>query len=88
MNGGERSHNFSPHSTPAATFARGLLINLSFANLRSADLSDATLSDAVVENAQFGGYLGLTEEMKLDLKRRGAIFEDSPGDRSWVFIPR
>jgi hypothetical protein len=53
-----------------------------------ANLSDATLSDAVVENVQFGGYLGLTEEMKLDLKRHGAIFEDSPGDRSWVFIPR
>jgi hypothetical protein len=25
MTDGERSHNFSPHSTPAATFARGLL---------------------------------------------------------------
>ena len=25
MNSGERSHNFSPHSTPAATFARGLM---------------------------------------------------------------
>jgi hypothetical protein len=28
MNSGERSHNFSPHSTPAATFARGLIINI------------------------------------------------------------
>jgi uncharacterized protein YjbI with pentapeptide repeats len=62
--------------------------NLRFANLRFANLSGANLSGAVVENAQFGDNLGLTEEMKLDLKRRGAIFEDSPGDRSGVLSRR
>jgi uncharacterized protein YjbI with pentapeptide repeats/DNA-binding Xre family transcriptional regulator len=51
------------------------------ADLRGADLRGADLSSAVVEEAQFGDNLGLTEEMKLDLKRRGAIFEDSPGGR-------
>lgn len=34
---------------------------------------------ADVEKAQFGANVGLTEEMKLYLKRRGAIFEDTPG---------
>ncbi len=51
-------------------------------------LISACLSGAVVEKAQFGANLGLTEEMKLDLKRRGAIFEDSPGDRSGVLSGR
>jgi hypothetical protein len=45
-------------------------------------------SNADVENAQFGDNLGLTEEMKLDLKQRGAIFEDTPGDRSGVLSRR
>ncbi len=59
--------------------------NLSGADLSRADLSNAILSDAVlsrtdlsdakVENARFGGLNeGIFEEMKLDLKRRGAIF--------------
>jgi hypothetical protein len=58
------------------------------ADLRGANLSGADLSDAAVENAQFGDNLGLTEEIKLDLKRRGAIFGDSPGDRSGVLSGR
>ena len=62
--------------------------NLIFARLNFADLSDVNLSDAVVKKAKFGDNLGLTEEMKLDLKRRGAIFEDSPGDRSGVLSRR
>jgi hypothetical protein len=41
-----------------------------------ADLSDADLSGAIVEKAQFGENTGLSEEMKLDLKQRGAIFKD------------
>jgi uncharacterized protein YjbI with pentapeptide repeats len=66
--------------------------NLSGANLRRANLSDANLSGADlsgadVEKTQFGANLGLTEEMKLDLKQRGAIFEDSPGARSGVQEP-
>ncbi len=66
--------------------------NLSGANLRRAylcyaNLSGADLSGADVEKTQFGANLGLTEEMKLDLKQRGAIFEDSPGARSGVQEP-
>jgi uncharacterized protein YjbI with pentapeptide repeats len=62
--------------------------NLSDANLSDANLRGANLIDAIVEKAQFGASLGLTEEMKIDLKRRGAIFEDSPGDRSGVLSRR
>jgi uncharacterized protein YjbI with pentapeptide repeats/transcriptional regulator with XRE-family HTH domain len=66
--------------------------NLSGANLRGANLSGANLrganlSRAIVKNALFGRNPGLTEYMKRDLKRRGAIFEDSPGYRSGVFTP-
>ncbi|MBD2472372.1 pentapeptide repeat-containing protein [Nostoc sp. FACHB-145] len=61
--------------------------NLSRANLRGADLSGADLSRAIVENALFGGNLGLTKNMKLDLEQRGAIFNDTPGDRSAVLTP-
>jgi uncharacterized protein YjbI with pentapeptide repeats len=62
--------------------------DLSGANLSDANLSGADLSGAVVEKARFGANVGLTEKMKLDLKRRGAIFEDSPGDRSGVLSGR
>jgi uncharacterized protein YjbI with pentapeptide repeats len=62
--------------------------NLSDANLSGANLSGANLSGAVVEKARFGANLGLTEEMKLDLKQRGAVFEDSSGDRSGVLSGR
>jgi uncharacterized protein YjbI with pentapeptide repeats len=49
-------------------------VNLIHANLRHANLSHADLSSVGVEKAQFGFNSGLTQEMKLDLKRRGAIF--------------
>jgi uncharacterized protein YjbI with pentapeptide repeats len=62
--------------------------NLILANLSGADLSGANLRRAKVNKAQFEKNLGLTEEMKLDLKQRGAIFEDSPGDRSGVLSRR
>jgi uncharacterized protein YjbI with pentapeptide repeats len=58
--------------------------NLSDANLKRANLSDADLKRARVENAEFGGSLGISESMKQDLIKQGAIFEDSPGDRSKV----
>ncbi|EDX70590.1 Pentapeptide repeat protein [Coleofasciculus chthonoplastes PCC 7420] len=58
------------------------------ANLSGADLREANLSGANVKQAKFGKNSGLTEEMKLDLERRGAIFEDSPGDRSRVLSLR
>ncbi len=67
--------------------------NLSGVDLSDADLSDANLSGAdligaVVEKSRFGANVGLTEDMKLDLKQRGAIFEDFPGDRSGVLSGR
>lgn len=67
--------------------------NLSRANLNrtmlyGAKLILADLSDAKVKEARFGWNLGLSEGTKLDLKQRGAIFEDSPGDRSGVLSPR
>ena len=62
--------------------------DLSHANLNGADLSGADLSNSSVENARFGYNQGIFEEVKFDLIRRGAIFEDSPGDRSAVVIPR
>ncbi|MEH1822115.1 MAG: pentapeptide repeat-containing protein [Nostoc sp.] len=48
------------------------------ADLRDADLRDADLTDANVANASFGGNIGLTEDIKRDLERRGAIFGDRP----------
>ncbi|NEP60801.1 MAG: pentapeptide repeat-containing protein [Symploca sp. SIO2G7] len=58
------------------------------ADLSGADLSGADLSYALVYDAQFGGSLEISENMKFDLRRRGAIFEDSPpGDRDRSFAP-
>ncbi|MBD2694835.1 pentapeptide repeat-containing protein [Anabaena catenula] len=61
-----------------------LFANLSGANLLFANLESADLREAKVENARFGYNPGITENAKRDLKRRGAIFEDSPGDRAGV----
>ncbi|AFZ61281.1 pentapeptide repeat-containing protein [Anabaena cylindrica FACHB-243] len=58
--------------------------NLSGADLRSADLRSADLTSTKVENAQFKETSGITEDAKRELKQRGAIFEDSPGDRSKI----
>lgn len=46
-------------------------------NLSGADLSGADLSGAKLKNARFKDNLGLSQETKLNLKRVGAIFEDS-----------
>ncbi|MGL6342923.1 MAG: pentapeptide repeat-containing protein [Waterburya sp.] len=59
--------------------------DLSRADLSRADLSGAILSNAKVEKANFTDTLGVSESLKQDLKARGAIFEDSPGDRSEVY---
>ncbi|WP_424101727.1 pentapeptide repeat-containing protein [Moorena producens] len=61
--------------------------NLSRANLRGANLIGANLIGAKVENARFGNNLGIDESMKPDLIKRGAIFEDLPGDRSEILTP-
>ncbi|MBO3463023.1 pentapeptide repeat-containing protein [Aetokthonos hydrillicola] len=58
------------------------------ANLSGANLRDANLISAKVEKALFIETKGLTEDMKQNLKQRGAIFEDSPGDRSEVYAGR
>ncbi len=61
--------------------------NLSDANLSGANLSDANLSRANVKNARFGNNQGISEPIKRDLIQKGAIFEDSPGDRSSILLP-
>ena len=67
--------------------------NFSDANLRGADFSDANLMGANlistnVENTRFGYDKSISELMKRDLIKRGAIFEDSPEDRSKILTPR
>jgi uncharacterized protein YjbI with pentapeptide repeats len=69
-------------------FQSGERADLSSADLSGVNLTFADLSHANVKQAKFGKNSGLTEEMKLDLERRGAIFEDSPGDRSGVLSSR
>ncbi|MBE9201230.1 MULTISPECIES: pentapeptide repeat-containing protein [unclassified Nodularia (in: cyanobacteria)] len=59
--------------------------NLDRTDLSGANLSGANLSGATVKNAQFGDNPGITEDKKRELKQRGAIFEDSHGDRAEVF---
>jgi uncharacterized protein YjbI with pentapeptide repeats len=58
--------------------------DLIYANLSHADLRGADLSKTKVEQAQFRANLGISGSMKQDLIKRGAIFEDSPGDLSEV----
>ncbi|MEG4031809.1 MULTISPECIES: pentapeptide repeat-containing protein [unclassified Microcoleus] len=68
--------------------------NLSYADLSGADLSGAdliranliraNLSKTKVEKARFRANSGISESMKQDLIKQGAIFDDSPGDRSEI----
>lgn len=51
--------------------------NLSGANLIEANLSNTNLSGANVGEARFGKNPGISEEAKLNLKERGAIFVES-----------
>jgi uncharacterized protein YjbI with pentapeptide repeats/DNA-binding Xre family transcriptional regulator len=62
--------------------------DLKSADLKSADLKGADLKGADVENTRFGDNQGISASMKLDLKKRGAIFEDYPGDRSETYALR
>jgi DNA-binding Xre family transcriptional regulator len=57
-------------------------------NLNDAYLSGANLSGADVKNTRFGDNQGISESMKIDLRRRGAIFAGSPGDRSETYAIR
>ncbi|MCV3214453.1 pentapeptide repeat-containing protein [Plectonema radiosum NIES-515] len=60
--------------------------NLIGANLSGANLSDVNLSDVNVKNARFGNNQGISEAIKRDLIQKGAIFADSPGDRSSILL--
>jgi uncharacterized protein YjbI with pentapeptide repeats/DNA-binding Xre family transcriptional regulator len=72
-------------------FLRGAFLrsaDLRGANLNDAILSGANLSRANVKNARFGNNQGLSESIKRDLIQRGAIFEDYPGNRAEIPLPR
>ncbi|MDF5715916.1 MAG: pentapeptide repeat-containing protein [Rhizonema sp. NSF051] len=56
--------------------------NLNFANLMNTNLTNTNLKGTKVKNARLGWNQGLSEDVKLDLKQRGAIFEDEPSDRT------
>ncbi|MDF5724067.1 MAG: pentapeptide repeat-containing protein [Rhizonema sp. PD37] len=56
--------------------------NLNFANLINTNLTNTNLKGTKVENARLGWNQGLSEDVKLELKQRGAIFEDEPSDRT------
>ena len=66
---------------------------LSAANLRCAllgetNLSKVNLSDAKLEKARLVNNLGISEDMKLKLKERGAIFEDSNDNNGLTIFNR
>jgi hypothetical protein len=61
--------------------------NLLEANLIGADLSGADLSEANVRHCNFSDGIGLSESQKSALRAQGAIFSDSPGDRSGIGSP-
>jgi Pentapeptide repeats (8 copies) len=52
------------------------------ADLIGANLSDANLTGANVKYARFELAFGITQSLKQDLIARGAIFDDTTGDRS------
>jgi uncharacterized protein YjbI with pentapeptide repeats len=56
-------------------------------DLNWANLSGSDLSGANVNNARFGDNAGISDDLKEALIDKGAIFEDSPGDRSEVLSP-
>ena len=70
------------HSDLSRADLRGA--DLRGADLSRADLRGADLSVIQVEKTRFRNNLGITEDLKKDLINRGAIFEDSPGDRSRI----
>ncbi|MEM8720915.1 MAG: pentapeptide repeat-containing protein [Cyanobacteria bacterium P01_G01_bin.39] len=67
-----------------ANLARANLIGADLSNteLLNANLTDADLSGCIVDNARFGYNEGISDVMKSELELRGAIFEDSPPDKS------
>jgi hypothetical protein len=61
---------------------------LSDAYLIGVKMSGTNLSYVVVRKTKFGENVDLSEDMKRELKQRGAIFIDSPGDRSELLTRR
>lgn len=61
--------------------------DLRYVNLSGAYLRGANLRGITVKGARFGAGLGLLEEEKQDLAKRGAIFTDTSGDRSTSYSP-
>jgi uncharacterized protein YjbI with pentapeptide repeats len=81
-----RSTDLSGTNLSGANLSGADLIdtNLSGANLSGANLSRANLSMTNVKQARFSSNLGISESRKKHLIKRGAIFEDSAGDRPEV----
>jgi uncharacterized protein YjbI with pentapeptide repeats len=63
--------NLSCTDLTRANFSRA---NLSDADLTGANLSQIILDGAIVSNTRFKNNEGMTEELRLDLERRGASF--------------
>ena len=87
LSGANLSRAYLSHAYLSHAYLSGA--DLSGANLRSAylsgaDLINTNLSKTKVEKARFSSNSGISELMKQDLIKQGAIFEDSPGDRSEV----
>ena len=55
--------------------------NLSRADLSGTELSGAVFNHATVKNTRFGHNQDISEPIKQDLKKRGAIFEDNPDSK-------
>ena len=57
------------------------------ADLREVDLGGADLREAVVAQARFGTGIGLSEQSKENLIKRGAIFNDLLGETALSLVP-
>ncbi len=77
------SADLSDADLSSADLSSAILID---ADLRGANLIDTYLIGAKVTNTRFGYNEGISESMKQELIERGAIFEDTLGDRSRVLV--
>jgi uncharacterized protein YjbI with pentapeptide repeats len=60
--------------------------DMSGANLSGANLSGTNLTNVRVSATRFGNNIGISNSLKYELDNKGAIFEDSPGDRSRIYV--
>jgi uncharacterized protein YjbI with pentapeptide repeats len=84
--------NFSNANLQNAHILGSIFIetNLTNANLKNADLRFASfeqidLRGAIVEACNFGQGFGLSELDKFELRKKGAIFNETSGDRSSIY---